>query len=69
MKTALLLLSYNGFDPNFVDYKEEGEIVDDVLKVAIWLLGLDKYFKEEWDERLKRAREELRDELEKVREE
>ena len=34
MKTALLLLSYNGFDLNFVDYKEEDEIVDDILKVV-----------------------------------
>ena len=60
-KTSLLLhkFSYNGFDPNFVDYKEEGEIVDDILKVVRWLLGLDKYFMDEWDERLERAREEL----------
>ena len=42
-----------------MDYKEEGEIIDDVLKVVRWLLGLDEYFKEEWDERLDRAREEL----------
>ena len=61
MKTGLLLhkFSYNGFDPNFVDYKEEGEIIDDILKVVRWLLGLDRYFKKGWDERLERARGEL----------
>ena len=57
--TELLLhkFSYNGFDPNFVDYKEKGEIVDGILKVVRRLLGLDRYFKEEWDKRLQKARE------------
>jgi Archaeal PaREP1/PaREP8 family. len=36
VKTALLLhsFSYNGFDPNFVNYKDKGEVERDILTVV-----------------------------------
>lgn len=71
VKTAMLLhaFSYNGFDPNFVKYKEEREVVDDIIEVIEWLASINRYFKEEWDERLERARKDLEEELKGIKEE
>ena len=55
---SLHRFSYNGFDPNFVDYGEPGDVEGDVLEVIEWLLSLDRYFR--FDERLEREREEIR---------
>ncbi|BAB64964.1 hypothetical protein STK_00160 [Sulfurisphaera tokodaii str. 7] len=62
VKTALLLhkFSYNGFDPNFVDYRNEDEVADDIREVIEWVLNIDKYFKDVWDEKLEKEREEIR---------
>ncbi|MGC9105462.1 MAG: PaREP1 family protein [Thermoprotei archaeon] len=61
VKTALLLhkFSYNGFDPNFVDYRDEREVREDVLEVLEWVVNARKYFKDVWDERLEKEREKL----------
>jgi hypothetical protein len=61
VKTALLLhkFSYNGYDPNFVDYRDEREVREDVLEVLEWVANAGKYFKDVWDERLEKEREEL----------
>lgn len=55
---SLHRFSYNGFDPNFVNYSEPREVEGDVLEVVEWLLGLDRYFR--FDERLEREREEVK---------
>jgi Archaeal PaREP1/PaREP8 family. len=61
VRTALTLhrFSYNGFDLNFVDYRNPEEVVSDIKEVVEWLLNLKRYFEEFWDERLEKARKDL----------
>ncbi|MCG2907503.1 MAG: PaREP1 family protein [Sulfolobales archaeon] len=61
VRIALTLrrFSYNGFDPNFVDYRNPEEVVSDIKEVTEWLLNLKRYFDEFWDERLEKARKDL----------
>ena len=71
IRTALTLEGFYrwGFDPDLSFYCREEDVVHDIREVLEWITTVDKYFKEEWDERLEKARKELREELEKVREE
>jgi hypothetical protein len=68
VRIALTLhrFSYNGLDPNFVDYRNPEEVVSDIKEVIEWLLNLKHYFDEFWDERLEKARKDL-EELLKTR--
>jgi len=61
VRIALTLhrFSYNGFDPNFVDYRNSEEVVSDIKEVVEWLLNLKRYFDDLWDERLEKARKDL----------
>ncbi|ACP56380.1 PaREP1 family protein [Saccharolobus islandicus] len=62
VKTALLLhsFSYNGFDPNFVNYKDKGEVERDILTVVEFIKrNIKKYFEDIWDEKLEDKLKEL----------
>ncbi|BDC17641.1 hypothetical protein HS5_05310 [Acidianus sp. HS-5] len=63
---SLHKFSYNGLDPNFVDYRNEDEVIGDIKEVAEWLVTLDRYFKDFWDEKLEKARKELEESLKMV---
>ena len=63
---SLHKFSYNGFDPNFVDYRNEDEVIGDIKEVVEWLVTLDHYFKDFWDEKLEKARKELEEALKMV---
>ena len=54
---SLHKFSYNGFDPNFVDYRNEKEVEDDIIEVIEWVTSLDSYFA--FDEKLKKEKEEI----------
>jgi len=57
---SLHRFSYNGLDPNLVDYRNLHEVRDDVLEVVKWVIGVEVLFKGIWDDRLSREVEELR---------
>ena len=57
---SLHKFSYNGLDPNLVDYRNLHEVRDDVLEVVKWVIGVEVLFKGIWDDRLSREVEELR---------
>ena len=61
VKTALLLhsISYNGFDPNFVNYRDKGEVERDVVTVIQFIKSSKEYFEDIWDEKLERELKEL----------
>jgi Archaeal PaREP1/PaREP8 family. len=56
VRIALTLhrFSYNGFDLNFVEYRNPEEVVSDIKEVIEWLLNLKHYFDEFWDEKLEK---------------
>ena len=56
---SLHKFSYNGFDPNFVDYRDSEEVISDIKEVIEWLLNLKYYFDDFWDEKLEKAKKEL----------
>jgi hypothetical protein len=56
---SLHKFSYNGFDPNFVDYRNSEEVISDIKEVIEWLLNLKYYFDDFWDEKLEKAKKEL----------
>ncbi|MEM1646351.1 MAG: PaREP1 family protein [Ignisphaera sp.] len=55
---SLHRFSYNGFDPNFVDYRESKEVEEDIKEAIKWLLSMDLYIK--FDEKLEKEKEEIR---------
>jgi hypothetical protein len=61
IRIALTLhkFSYNGFDPNFVDYRNSEEVISDIKEVIEWLLNLKYYFDDFWDEKLEKAKKDL----------
>ncbi|PVU76927.1 hypothetical protein DDW13_01750 [Acidianus hospitalis] len=63
---SLHKFSYNGFDPNFVDYRNEEEVISDVKEVTEWLINLNQYFSDFWNEKLEKARKELEELLRSV---
>ncbi len=69
VKTALLLhrFSYNGFDPNLVDYRDTDEVKDDIIEVVSWALTIKELFRDIWDERLEQEERELMKLLERFR--
>ncbi len=69
VKTALLLhrFSYNGFDPNLVDYRDPDEVKDDIIEVVSWALTIKELFRDIWDERLEQEERELMKLLERFR--
>ncbi len=62
VKTALMLhrFSYNGFDPNLVDYRDPDEVKDDITEIVNWVLTIKELFLDVWDERLEQEVSELR---------
>ncbi|BCU70012.1 PaREP1 family protein [Stygiolobus caldivivus] len=61
VKTALLLhsFSYNGFDPNFVNYRDRREVERDIVTVIQFIKSSKKYFEDIWDEKLEKELKEL----------
>jgi hypothetical protein len=62
VKTALLLhsFSYNGFDPNLVNYKDEEEVRKDIIYIIDFIgSNIKKYFEEIMDEKLESNLNEL----------
>ncbi|MGC9178894.1 MAG: PaREP1 family protein [Vulcanisaeta sp.] len=66
VRTVLSLhrFSYNGFDPNLVDYRDLDEVKGDIIEVINWVLTIKDLFKDVWDDRLEREMNELRKLLE-----
>ena len=62
---SLHKFSYNGFDPNFVDYRNEKEVEDDIIEVVEWVVNLDSYFT--FDEKLKKEKEEIEKLMKEIR--
>nr|WP_243666315.1 hypothetical protein [Vulcanisaeta sp. JCM 16159] len=62
VKTALPLhrFSYNGFDPNLVDYRDADEVRGDIIEVVSWVLTIRELFRDVWDDRLEREEDELK---------
>ncbi|BDR91861.1 PaREP1 family protein [Vulcanisaeta souniana] len=69
VKTTLLLhrFSYNGFDPNLVDYRDPDEVKDDIIEVISWALTIKELFRDIWDERLEQEEHELMKLLERFK--
>ncbi|MDT7862567.1 MAG: PaREP1 family protein [Saccharolobus sp.] len=62
VKTGLLLhsFSYNGFDPNFVNYKDKDEVEKDIITIVEFIKSnIKKYFEVIWDEKLESKLNEL----------
>ncbi|BDC18945.1 PaREP1 family protein [Acidianus sp. HS-5] len=62
IKTALLLhsFSYNGFDPNFVNYKDKDEVEKDIITVIEFIKNnIKKYFEDIWNENLESLLKEI----------
>ncbi|BDB98781.1 PaREP1 family protein [Saccharolobus caldissimus] len=62
VKTGLLLhsFSYNGFDPNFVNYKDKDEVEKDIITIIEFIKSnIKKYFEVIWDEKLESKLNEL----------
>jgi hypothetical protein len=62
VKTALLLhsFSYNGFDPNFVNYKDKDEVEKDIIMVIEFIKNkVKKFFEDIWDEKLESRLKEI----------
>jgi hypothetical protein len=62
VKTALLLhsFSYNGFDPNFVNYKDKDEVEKDIIMVIEFIKNkVKKFFEDIWDEKLESGLKEI----------
>ncbi|ADY02123.1 PaREP1 family protein [Vulcanisaeta moutnovskia 768-28] len=69
VRAALSLhrFSYNGFDPNLVDYMDVNEVKDDVIEIVNWVLTIKEFFKEDWNDRLERELSELMNILSKFK--
>jgi hypothetical protein len=62
VKTALLLhsFSYNGFDPNFVNYKDKDEVEKDIIMVIEFIKNkVKEFFEDIWDEKLESRLKEI----------
>lgn len=62
VKTGLLLhsFSHNGFDPNFVNYKDKDEVEKDIITIVEFIKSnIKKYFEVIWDEKLESKLNEL----------
>ena len=57
---SLHRFSYNGLDPNLVDYRDLDEVRDDIIEVIKWVTEVKGLFRDVWDEGLGRELEELR---------
>jgi hypothetical protein len=57
---SLHRFSYNGLDPNLVDYRDLDEVRDDIIEVIKWVTEVKGLFRDDWDEGLGRELEELR---------